>query len=57
MSDSFLNFLIIKKGIGLRQSRDYNYKILSYLRQYEDTKENLEKYYIYYLTEVCAKLS
>jgi len=45
----FTNHLIIKKGLSPYQARDYNYKILSYLRKYEDTKENLEEFYIDYL--------
>lgn len=45
----FINHLIIKKGISPYQARDYNYKILRYLREYKDTKENLEEFYIDYL--------
>lgn len=45
----FINHLIIIKGISPYQARDYNYKILKYLREYEDTKENLEEFYIDYL--------
>ncbi|MEN6378748.1 MAG: tyrosine-type recombinase/integrase [Methanofastidiosum sp.] len=45
----FINHLIIKKGISPYQAKDYNYKILQFLRKYQDTKENMEEFYIDYL--------